>query len=184
MCTSPPPHDASVQMLPPDCERKTLGIAFFDLSRFAEWSSADDDEKVAAYLQSFYTLAAEHLEPAGARIVKFMGDAGLCVFEPEKAEAAIFALCAFAHEARVDARRFGLDTYLNINVHVGPVLVGSFGPAGTARFDVIGKSVNIAARLGRRGVVLSAQAFRCLSPDARKRFEKRKPPITYRYRDN
>ena len=84
--------------------------------------------------------------------------------------------------ARAKALSDGLDAYLNVNVHVGPVLTGRFGPNGDERFDVIGKTVNIAARLGRRGVTLSAQAFRCLSAEARKRFEKLMQPITYRFR--
>jgi class 3 adenylate cyclase len=168
--------------LPPDCKTETLGVAFFDLSRMAEWASSEQDENVAGFFQAFYALAAERIEPAGGRIVKFMGDAGLCVFEPGSAEEVIFALCDFAQQARQAARGFGLDAYLNVNVHVGPVLSGSFGAPGAGRFDVIGKTVNIAARLGRRGVTLSAQAFRCLGPDARKRFAKNAPPVTYRFR--
>ena len=168
--------------LPPDCKTETLGVAFFDLSRIGEWASCEQDEVVASFFQEFYKLAAKHIEPAGARIVKFMGDAGLAAFPEKSAEDVIFALCAFAGEARQSAREFGLDTYLNVNVHVGPVLAGSFGPPGGERFDVIGKTVNIAARLGRRGVTLSAQAFRCLSPGARERFDKIKLPVTYRFR--
>ncbi len=168
--------------IPPDCEIQTLGVAFFDLSRMCEWASSDEDVLIASFFQEFYDLAAKHIEGSGGRIVKFMGDAGLAVFPKKSAEDEIFALCEFAHEARECAREFGLDTYLNVNVHVGPVLAGQFGPAGAKRFDVIGKTVNIAARLGRRGVRLSPQAFRCLSPKGRKRFEKITPPVTYRFR--
>ncbi len=168
--------------LPPDVESQTLGIAFFDFSRFAEWSSSDEDERIAAFLQAFYTLAAERIEPAEGRIVKCMGDAGLAAFPTDAAEDVIFALCELAEAARQLALTSGLDAYLNVNIHVGPVLAGSFGPPGGERFDVIGKTVNIAARLGRRGVTLSPQAFRCLSPEGRKRFEKIKRPITYSLR--
>ena len=168
--------------VPPNCQIETLGVAFFDLSRITEWSSTEEDVHVAAFLQTFYEQAAEHIEPAGGRIVKFMGDAGLAVFPTESAEDVILALAAFAHEARASAREVGLDTYLNVNVHVGPVVAGQFGPRGAERYDVVGKTVNIAARLGRRGVVLSAQAFRSLSPEARRRFEKITPPVTYRFR--
>jgi len=174
-CRAPTP-------LPADCEATTLGVAFFDLSRMAEWASSEDDARVAGFFQAFYALAAERIEPAGGRIVKFMGDAGLAVFGPEAGEQVIFALADFAREARAKAAEFGLDAYLNVSVHVGPVLAGSFGAPGAERFDVIGKTVNIAARLGRRGLTLSAQAFRCLSPDARKRFAKITPPTTYRLR--
>lgn len=166
--------------MPSDCRIETLGIAFFDLSRMAEWSSSDEDRHVAAFLQEFYRLAAAHIEGAGGRIVKLMGDAGLAVFPVDRAEGAIFALAELARRARDCAREFGIDVYLNTSVHVGPVFAGSFGPPGLERFDVIGKAVNIAARLGRRGLTLSPQAFRCLSPEGRERFEKIKPPITYR----
>ena len=53
--------------LPRDCEQRTLGVAFFDLSRMAEWTSPAEDEQVAAFLQEFYALAAGHLEPAGGQ---------------------------------------------------------------------------------------------------------------------
>ena len=168
--------------LPADCKTETVGVAFFDLSRLSEWASSEQDERVARFFQAFYALAARQIEGAGGRIVKFMGDAGLAVFSTEAAEKVILALCDFAREARELAGRFGFDAYLNVNAHVGSALAGSFGPAGAERFDVIGKTVNIAARLGRRGVTLSAQAFRCLSDDGRKRFDKLMQPITYRYR--
>lgn len=169
-------------VLPPDCQLETLGVAFFDLSRMSEWSSSAEDVLVADFLQRFYELAAKHIEPAGGRIVKFMGDAGLAVFPADRVQDGILALCAFTRDARECAREVGLDTYLNVNVHVGPVLAGQFGPPDAKRFDVIGKTVNIAARLGRRGVTLSPQAFRCLRPEARQRFEKITPPVTYRFR--
>lgn len=167
--------------LPADCQTVKLGVAFFDLSRMAEWADADEDARVASFLHKFYQLAADRLEPAGGRIVKFMGDAGMVVCPEEAVEELIFALCDFSADARRCAREFGIDTYLNISVHVGPVIAGSFGPKGSERFDVIGKTVNIAARLGRRGVTLSTQAFRCLGEEGRKRFDKIKRPITYRF---
>ncbi len=168
--------------LPRDCEQRTLGIAFFDLSRMAEWTSPEEDEQVAGFLQEFYALAASHLEPAGGKIVKLMGDAGLVVFPEEAVEQGVFALADLAEAARTAGLKRGFDVYLNVSVHFGPALAGTFGPPGQERFDVIGKTVNIAARLGRRGLTLSQQAYRCLSPEARERFQKITPPTTYRLR--
>jgi len=182
MCKRTSKRDRTGAALPTDCKTETLGVTFFDLSRISEWASSEDDETVASFFQKFYELAAEHIEPAGGRIVKFIGDAGLAVFPKKSAEDVVFALCAFADQARATAGEFGLDTYLNVNVHVGPVIAGTFGPPSLGRFDVLGKTVNIAARLGRRGVVLSPQAYRCLSAEARERFDKVTPPTTYRFR--
>ncbi len=169
-------------VLPSDSKTVTLGVTFFDLSRMAEWASTEDDEKIAEFFQEFYALSAKHIEPAGGRIVKFIGDAGLAVFPPEAADRVIPALCELAGAARRAGKGRGIDTYLNVNVHVGEVIAGSFGSPGSERFDVIGKTVNIAARLGRRGVILSQQAFRCLSEEGRKQFNKAVPPVTYRFR--
>lgn len=167
--------------LPADCEEQSLLVSFFDFSRMAEWASTEQDAAVAAFMQQFYCLAADTLESAGGTVVKFIGDAGLAVFPKDNAERGIFALCELSRSGRELAARHGFETYLNVNVHFGPVLTGTFGPEGRGRYDVIGKTVNIAARLGRRGVTLSQQAFRCLSPEGRKRFDKQVPPISYRY---
>ncbi len=182
MCADVPAAGGAREALPQDCRTETLGVAFFDLSRIVAWSSSDEDIRIAVFLQKFYQLAAEHVEEAGGRIAKFMGDAGLAVFPPERMEDGVFALAELARRARDCGQEAGFDVYLNTNVHVGPVLSGSFGPPGSERFDVIGKTVNIAARLGRRGLTLSPQAFRCLSPEGREHFKKIKPPMTYRMR--
>ena len=50
---SPPPE------LPRNVQPQTMGVAFFDLSRFDEWTSSEQDAQVAAFLQKFYALAAE-----------------------------------------------------------------------------------------------------------------------------
>ena len=183
MCESASQGGGAPPALPLGCQVETLGVAFFDLSPIPQWTSSDADACVASFFTTFYGLAAEHVEPAGGRIVKVMGDAGLVAFPKESAEDVIFALCDFARAARRAARDAGLDTWLAVNVHVGPVVAGELGPPGAERYDVVGKTVNICARLGRRGITLSPQAFRCLSPEGRERFEKIMRPIVYQLRD-
>ena len=115
--------------------------------------------------------------------MKFIGDAGLAVFPPESGEAVVFALCDLARATRECAQGFGLDTSLSVNIHVGQVVAGEFGPPGATRFDVLGKAVNVAARLGRCGVTLSPQALHLLPPASQQRFEEIAPPLTYRLRE-
>ena len=79
-------------------------------------------------------------------------------------------------------REQGFDARLNVQIHFGAVVSGEFGPPGLSRYDVIGKAVNVAARLGGRGVVLTAQAYRQLDHASRQRFDKHTPPISYHYR--
>ena len=61
----------------------------------------------------------------------------------------------------------------------GTVVAGPFGRDGDKRYDVIGKTVNVAATLDATGVALSVAAFRKLGPALRRRFKKHTPPVTY-----
>jgi len=169
--------------LPPDMRQVTQGVAFFDLSRMMEWASSQEDEKVAAMLQEFYCLAVARIEGAEGRVVKFIGDEGLAVFPKEAAEKVIFALAGLSEEVHRMAAKHGYNTFLNTNVHFGPMMEGTFGPPGQKRYDVLGKTVNIAARLGRRGLILSQQAFRCLGAEGRARFDKIESPVNYRLKE-
>jgi class 3 adenylate cyclase len=59
------------------------------------------------------------------------------------------------------------------------VAAGHFGADDDRRYDILGKTVNIAVRLESQGVALSAEAFRQLGPEMRRRFKKHTPPISY-----
>ena len=59
------------------------------------------------------------------------------------------------------------------------MVAGPFGRDGDKRYDVIGKTVNVAATLEATGVALSVAAFRKLGPELRRRFKKHTPPISY-----
>ena len=167
---------------PVSWQHEELGIAFFGLGRLSEWHSSSVDRRVAEFLQSYYVLAGRTLAGAGARLVKLNGAEGLCVIPADRMPAGIDGLCDLARTVRRMARGRGFDVRLNAGVHFGVVLSGECGPPGLCRYDVIGKAVNVAARIGGRGVVLTAQAYRQLDHASRQRFDKHTPPISYHYR--
>ena len=175
---SAPPHTSSV---PVRWHSEELGIAFFGLGRLREWHSASEDRRVAGFLQSYYDLAGRIMAGAGARLVKLNGAEGLCVIPAAGMAAGVQALCELAGAARRLARKHGFDAHLSVRVHFGAVVSGEFGPPGLRRYDVIGKAVNVVARMGGRGVVLTAQAYRQLDHASRQRFDKHTPPISYHY---
>ena len=159
-----------------------LGIAFFSLSRLREWNSPAADLRVAEFLQSYYTLAGRVIAAAGSRLVKLNGDQGLCVIPATAMREGVPALCELSTAAHQLARECGFEAHLNVQIHFGSVVSGEFGPPELRRYDVIGKAVNVAARLGGRGVVLTAQAFRQLDHAARSQFDKHTPPVSYHFR--
>ena len=173
------PVPARVSSVPWQSEE--LGIAFFGLGRLREWHSSSEDRRVAEFLQSWYVLAADTLAGGRARLVKLNGAEGLCVIPADGMAAGVQALCELAGAVRGLAREHGFDAHLSARVHFGAVVSGEFGPPGLRRYDVIGKAVNVAARIGGRGVVLTAQAYRQLDHASRQRFDKHAPPISYHY---
>ena len=175
-------QSASASVSPVPWQTVEQGIAFFGLGRLREWHSSSEDLRVAEFLQSYYVLAGRTITGVGARLVKLNGAEGLCVIPAAGMAHGVHALCELGAAVRRLAREHGFDAHLNVQVHFGAVVSGDFGPPGLSRYDVIGKAVNVAARLGGRGVVLTAQAYRQLDHAARQRFDKHTPPISYHYR--
>ena len=175
-------QSASAYESPVPWQTGELGIAFFGLTRLREWHSASEDLRVAEFLQSYYDLAGRTIADAGARLVKLNGAEGLCVVPAPRMAEGVHSLCELGGAVRGLARERGFDAHLNVRVHFGAVVSGEFGPPGLRRYDVIGKAVNVAARIGGRGVVLTAQAYRQLDHASRQRFDKHTPPISYHLR--
>jgi adenylate cyclase len=131
-------------------------------------------------MNAYYELAGSAIRGAGGQVVKFIGDAMLVAFPTEMAERGILALLDLKDSADRFMEGEGWDCRLVAKAHFGPVAAGEFGAGPDRRYDVLGKTVNVAARLeASGGVALSAEAFRCLGAEARKRFKKHTPPITY-----
>ena len=134
---------------------RNLVIAFADLSHFAADASTRANAEIASMLDRFYEHVGEGIGDRG-RIVKFIGDAALLVFEEPAIEDAVRTLRALKESTDALMQQHGWRCRLNVKVHVGPVMAGEFGARGAKRFDVIGTTVNDAARLKGEGVTLSA----------------------------
>ncbi len=156
-----------------------LLVVFADLSRYAAQSLCVDDAQLAQIMDAHYERVAARIESAGGKLVKFIGDPVLAVFPQESADRGTQALLDLKDEVDRSFESFGWLCRLIIKAHFGPVIAGPYGAAGAKRVDVLGKSVNAAAMLDSTGVALSAEAFRQLEPETRKRFKKHTPTITY-----
>lgn len=156
-----------------------LLIVFLDLTRFAAQSQRVEDKELADTIDLHYEQVASAIQSAGGTTVKFIGDATLAVFPERAVDTGVRMLI----ELKPAVDRFmadrGWECRLRAKVHFGEAIAGQFGPAGRKTFDVLGRAVNIAATLETVGIVLSADAFRKLSPDLRRYFKRQTPPTTY-----
>ena len=157
-----------------------LLVVVFDLTNFTKFSRTASSSEVFLKMKTFNETTSEFIQKSGGLIIKFLGDAGLCVFPISISSEAICAMTEM--KTRVDKwlEQNLRGSSLAVNCHVGTVTVGPTpGFNGKQQVDVMGEAVNICFTMSKRGFVISPQAFRSLSPEARKQFKKFTPPITY-----
>lgn len=154
-----------------------LVIAFIDCTRFTARVFKTEAFELADRVDEYYRRITAAVEPAGGEVIKFIGDGALIAFPADRADDAVIALLDLKEQTDAWFDAIGWDSRLIAKVHAGAVIAGPFGPDG--RFDVIGREVNVAATVATRGFALTAEAFRSLGAETRKRFKKHTPPITY-----
>ena len=111
-------------------------VMFTDIVGFTEYTAIEGDAKALELLTLQETLVAETL-PAGARIVKELGD-GLLLWFPEPCEA---VLCALELQRRFEAQWF--ESMLPLWVRMGM----HWGRQTRRRDDLVGHDVNLASRI-------------------------------------
>lgn len=156
-----------------------LLIAATDLDGFTAEASRRPDLDVADGIHRYYELATDAVENAGGRVVKYLGDACLATFSPECADGGVGALMNLKADCDAMMRRLGWKVSLGVRAHYGTVAEGQFGKGASRRHDILGRNVNLTFRLASRGVALSAEAFRRLTPARRQLFKKHSTPVTY-----
>jgi adenylate cyclase len=154
-------------------------IAFLTLNGFTAQSARVSDIELADVLDEYFAFATSAIENGGGRVVKFIGDGILAVFPPQSADSGVLGLLELKPITDQFFQRRQWNCRLIVRVHYGTVVSGPLGPGAHQRFDVIGRHVNVTAKLESAGVALSVEAFRQLGPMVRKRFKKHTPPITY-----
>jgi class 3 adenylate cyclase len=156
-------------------------VSFFDMTGFARAISHRKLPETELYmlLSSYYEFIGDLIEPTGGMVLKFMGDAALVVFPPEKTEAGVMALARVKEEGDIWLKEHGLNCKNIVKVHYGAIAAGLLGTSSNKRPDILGQSVNTTALLESKGFAISPQVFRKLSAEGRKLFKKHTPPITY-----
>jgi class 3 adenylate cyclase len=151
-----------------------------DLTGYHRGSRSHSDEALALFLDRFYGLAERAITAGGGEIVKFMGDAVLAIFPPDRAAGAVAATVTFQREAAKLAADHGLDMALGANLHLGSAVLAELGAGKSRRRDVIGRAVNHTFMLGRgAGIRITEPLYRLLPSGERSPWEKHKPPAVY-----
>ena len=135
--------------------RIEAAISVADLRGFTYLSTRMPPEATANFLNVYYDVVVPPIRERGGEVLKFIGDAVLAIFPVaeggreaacRKALAAAQAALASPHDpvefdGSAHAIRFG------IALHVGEVVYGNVGSGDRLDFTVVGRDVNVAARI-------------------------------------
>ena len=136
-------------------------VLFSDIRNFTTYSERLTGPEIAEFLNAYLEGACAPVLACGGRVVKFVGDGVMALFEPRPGEEEPHAKRALraALAMQLASHRFrewvqerhpsrGLPEFsIGVGVHTGEVLMCVVGTAGMGEITAIGDSVNIASRL-------------------------------------
>ena len=134
-------------------------VLFADVHDYARISRALGVDAYG-FLQEMYEKLGDIIIAHGGAIVKYLGDALLCVFpagtENEAVDCALKLRPAFSQ--MVSLRGLSVETELEVGIASGQVASGTFGHRSLLQWDVLGEEVNRAATIGHhRGIAITGR---------------------------
>jgi adenylate cyclase len=135
---------------------RETSILFADIVGFTARCETLPPEEVAAFLNQFFSLAADVIFKHGGTLDKFIGDAVMAFFgaplpqddHAERAVRSALELLAILREWNAEREKNGDDRIeVRIAVNSGPVVVGDIGSATRVDYTVLGNTVNVTSRL-------------------------------------
>lgn len=133
--------------------RRLAAVWFADIVGYSALSSRDEDAALAL-VEALKEAALEEVPAHGGRVVKFVGDAALAVFE--SVDGALRAALSVQERFGATAVARTHEARLRVGLHLGEIAEADDG-------DVFGDGVNVAARLqgkARPGEVLVSRAVK------------------------
>ena len=189
LCRHLPPHYVEYvlsgeQVLDAPAERRVVTVIFADIvgfSKLVDGIALDTLEKLMAEVyDQLATIAFSY----GATIDKFIGDAAMAIVgAPDASPLQHQAIVAYElaeqwHQTldQIGREVIGHPLALRVGIHQGEVAVGSFGGRHRVDYTVLGREVNIAARLEplcRPGEILVSEPIHAHLNDGDRVFESR-----------
>jgi adenylate cyclase len=131
--------------------RIRAAILFADMRDFTGLTSDLSEEAATALVNDYYDCIVPPIDERGGEVLKFMGDGILAIFragEDADIEACIRAFAAArAGLLRVARREAGIGFQVGIALHFGNAAYGNVGSGARLDYTVIGRDVNLAARI-------------------------------------
>jgi adenylate cyclase len=159
--------------------QQDLLIGFYDLTGYTKFSATHEPLGVLNIMTGYFSLTGKIILDGGGRLIKTLGDAGLCAFVAADTDHGVQCMRRVQREGDAWLAAHGYKARAKVKLHLGPVAIGMVGAPGAEIMDVYGKTVNTAAVLESKGFAMTPAVFRALKPETRTLFKKHTPPISY-----
>jgi adenylate cyclase len=141
-------------------------ILFTDLHEFSIVGRELGRENLLAFLQEFYEVMGDIIVAHQGEIIKYLGDAILCLFPADSEIEAV--RCArqmrTAYADLVQRRNITHDTELEVGIDTGEAAIGIVGHPSLRTKDVFSEHVNRAAVIGHhRGIAITDDVQKAVS---------------------
>ena len=148
-------------------------VLFADLESFTPYSERTEATEVRRMLDTYFSRLIPRMRELGGDVHQLIGDAVMVVFnkhgdQPDHAHLAARAGLAFQETAREVAAAHPDWPRFRVGINSGEIASGIVGDRGHRKHDVIGDTVNLAARLESQapvGGVLIGEGTRAALPD-------------------
>jgi adenylate cyclase len=159
---------------------RRLVMVMADVAGFTKAIAPLSSMQLAQLVDDLYQLMAEAIESSGGRVVKFVGDGCLAVYDESQAVAAVRCVRGLSAAVQALGSTHGVALDIGANVHLSVVVEGDFGDGPSRRYDIMGAGVFHVFRMGAGvGVRISEPVYRQLPNDQRSPWRKQQPPATY-----
>jgi len=133
-------------------ERRQVTVLFADLTDFTGLSNTMDAEDLRDLIEGYFDRLDPIVARHGGTVDKHIGDAVMTLFggpvahayDPERAVRAAFEMHAVMETMAAET---GLPLSVHVGIAAGSVVAGTLGRGAHREYTVLGRAVNLAARL-------------------------------------
>ncbi|MDJ0949528.1 MAG: adenylate/guanylate cyclase domain-containing protein [Alphaproteobacteria bacterium] len=140
-----------------DVETQQAAIWFSDLRDWSRLANELPASEAVALANSYFEVVDAAVTEADGEVLKLIGDAVLAIFPvDEDPQTACRAAIGAAHNAQERAQAYRDRFAFGIGLHLGEIVYGNVGSPTRLDFTVMGRAVNLAARIEKLTRPLSA----------------------------
>jgi adenylate cyclase len=155
-----------------DLRRVQAALIMTDMRGFTRLANASTPEATVAALNAYLDNVVPTIVAAGGEILKFIGDGVLAIVPfADAGNAAAACTAALAAAQTIRSAGSNIGPAVGIALHVGEVAFGNIGAGDRLDFTIIGRDVNLLARIEKicgefhEDIVMSAAfAAQCGQP--------------------